>query len=83
MSCSLGLSLPTWVGILIGMCSTLVLIEAQPIFFGHAIAAMTAELAGRPLVYIQLFHTHHDVEPNFFQPKKIGHFILFFGNLCI
>ena len=74
MSCSLGLSLPTRVGILIGMCSTLVLKEVQPIFFGHAIAAMTAELAGRPLVRIQLFHTHHDVDPNFFQPKKFGHF---------
>ena len=53
--------------------------EAQPIFFGHATAAMTAELAGRPLVRIQLFHTHHDVDPNFFQPKKIGHFILLFS----
>ena len=60
-----------------------VLKEAQPIFFGHAIAAMTAELSGRPLVHIQLFHTHHDVDPNFFQPKKIGHFILLFRNLCI
>ena len=70
MSWPLGLSLPTRVGILIGMCSTLVLKEAQPIFFGHAIAAMTAELSGRPLVHIQLFHTHHDVDPNFFPTKE-------------
>ena len=48
--------------------------EAQPIFFGHATAAMTAELAGRPFVRIQLFHTHHDVDPNFFQPKNISGF---------